>query len=105
MGATDPAWNVQTPDFGREVNGAIEYPRRLSPTAALARIVHFSAPGRPWLYMDNHPFKPAYLSYLAQTPWRDERPSDRYPHNMIIKALRRRAPILLPIYLYLRRYI
>lgn len=100
-----PAWNVQTQQFGRFVDGRLEYLRPLPSIAATAQIVHFNEPGRPWLYMDNHPFKSDYLSYKARTPWRHERPADYYPHNIVIKLLRTHAPILLPVYLWLRRYV
>ncbi len=101
----DPVWNVQTQHLGRLTNDGLEYLRPLPAIAEAARIVHFNEPGRPWRYMDTHPFKSDYLSYKARTPWRDERPTDRYPHNMVVKMLRRHAPILLPAYLWLRRYV
>jgi lipopolysaccharide biosynthesis glycosyltransferase len=101
----DPAWNVLTGTISRWIDGHLDYANPLPPHAAAARIVHFNAPGRPWLYMDEHPFKPTYLAYRARTPWHDVRPPDRYPHNIIIKTLKRHAPALLPVYRLIRRYI
>ncbi len=101
----DSVWNLLTLALSRIVDGEVHYLNPVPPIAVQARIVHFNAPGRPWLYMDEHPFKPDYLAYKARTPWRDEHPIDRYPHNIITKALRRRAPSLLPIYQLIRKYV
>ncbi len=101
----DAIWNVQTFLLAEMVDGEVRYFQPRPALASHARIVHFNAPGRPWLYMDEHPFKREYLSYKARTPWRAERPADRYPHNIVIKTLRRHAPVLLPAYHMLRRYI
>jgi lipopolysaccharide biosynthesis glycosyltransferase len=101
----DPAWNVQTAALGRISDGAVEYFRPRPPIAADARIVHFNAPGRPWLYMDDHPFKSDYLAYRQRTPWRGQPPPDRYPHNVILKTLRRHAPALMPLYRRIREYV
>jgi lipopolysaccharide biosynthesis glycosyltransferase len=101
----DPIWNLQTGSLARIEMGEAIYLRPLPPVAAAAQIVHFNAPGRPWLYMDEHPFKPIYQAYKERTPWSDERPIDYYTHNIIVKTLRSRAPILLPIYNKIRTYI
>ena len=101
----DSVWNLQARMLGEVADGEIRYYNPLPPVAADARILHFNAPGRPWHYMNDHPFKPHYLSYKARTPWRGEQPVDRYPHNIIIKTLRRHAPVLLPVYLSIRRYV
>lgn len=98
-------WNVQTPSFGRVLDGEFQFYRKVPPWTKAARIIHFTAPGKPWLYMCEHPFKQEYLAYREQTPWRTQLPSDRYPHNMIRKGLRRYAPALLPAYTALRRYV
>jgi lipopolysaccharide biosynthesis glycosyltransferase len=101
----DPAWNLQTSALSRVVKGEIQYFNPIPSSATDARIVHFNAPGRPWLYMDDHPFKPDYLAYKARTPWRGERPVDRHARNIIIKTLRRHAPTLLSIYRSIRKYV
>jgi lipopolysaccharide biosynthesis glycosyltransferase len=101
----NPIWNLQALTLGEIVDGEIRYYDPLPLIVADACILHFNAPGRPWLYMDDHPFKPHYLSYKARTSWRGEQPVDRYPHNIIIKTLRQHAPILLPVYHSVRKYI
>lgn len=98
-------WNVQTGFIGRTVNEHFFYPRGLREYLRGARIIHFNAPGRPWLYMDEHPFKSEYHALKARTPWSSQTCPDRYPHNIVIKHLRRWAPVLLPVYLYIRKYI
>jgi lipopolysaccharide biosynthesis glycosyltransferase len=108
----DDSWNVQTADCGRMVDGEFRFYRKPPPPAGAGGILHFTAaPGspsaavaKPWLYMCEHPFKGEYLSYVRRTPWR-ERPADRYPHNVILKSLRRYAPALLPVYLGMRRFV
>ena len=101
----DPVWNLQALMLGEVVDGEMRYYDPLPPIVAGARILHFNAPGRPWHYMNDHPFKSHYLSYKAHTPWRGEQPVDRYPHNIIIKTLRQYAPALLPVYRSIRRYV
>jgi lipopolysaccharide biosynthesis glycosyltransferase len=101
----DPTWNLLTSALSRIVKGEIQYFNPIPQSAAGARIVHFNSPGRPWLYMDDHPFKPDYLAYKARTPWGGERPVDRYPRNIIKKAVRRHASALLPIYRSIRKYV
>ena len=103
--ALDPKWNLQTGVLSRTINGWPKYFRPPPPVAETSRIVHFNSPGRPWLYVDDHPFKPDYLAYKARTAWREEGFADRYPHNMIIKFLLRHAPPLLPLYRSLRKVV
>jgi lipopolysaccharide biosynthesis glycosyltransferase len=42
-------------------------------------IVHFTGSGscKPWHYQCNHPFRQDYYTYLAQTPWRNARPTGK----------------------------
>ena len=101
----DDVWNAQIRAFADLTGKGVRYFHPVPAAGQAARVVHFNCPGRPWMYMDEHPFKPAYLRYQAQTPWRGERPADRYPHNIIIKTLRRHAPPLLPVYNFLRKYV
>jgi lipopolysaccharide biosynthesis glycosyltransferase len=83
----DPKWNAQFGHFSNEQRGQVGYISPVPPIGAGAWIVHFNTPGRPWLYLDRHPFKPEYSSYLARTPWAEARPPDRHPVNMVLKAL------------------
>lgn len=57
-----------------------------------ARLVHFNSRHKPWVYMDNHPKQRDYMRYLAQTDWRDWRPPDKTPVNMVRKQLIRLLP-------------
>jgi lipopolysaccharide biosynthesis glycosyltransferase len=98
-------WNVQTPSFGCIIDSELQYFRPTPPGALGGSIIHFTSPGKPWLYMSEHPFTETYRGYLAQTPWRDYHPPDRYPHNIIRRTLQRRAPWMLPVYMALRRYV
>jgi lipopolysaccharide biosynthesis glycosyltransferase len=98
-------WNLQAFMLGDLKRGYFSYPRHLRKNTEGARIVHFNDPGRPWLYLDEHPFKPDYLAYRARTPWARDPLSGRYPHNIILKALRRNAPFLLPAYMQLRKHM
>ena len=98
-------WNMQSRQFGRQIDKDFEYFRPIPTSALAARIVHFNWPARPWLYMSEHPFRDEYLGYLRRTPWRNQPPPDRYPHNVIRQHLRRYAPPLLPLYMALRRHI
>ncbi len=99
------AWNLQAFMLGDLKRGYFSYPRSLRKNAEGVKIIHFNAPGRPWHYLDEHPFKDQYLAYRAKTPWAHDPLVDEYPHNMVVKALRRHAPSLLPAYLQLRKFI
>ena len=98
-------WNVQSSMLGRFRNGLFIYPRHLQSNARGARIIHFSGAGRPWHYLDEHPFKQQYQDFKSRTPWAGDPFPDRFPHFIAIKILRRWAPFLLPAYLQLRKYV
>jgi lipopolysaccharide biosynthesis glycosyltransferase len=97
-------WNLQAQALCDVEDGdRALYFRPPPPALARARIIHFNAPCRPWLYMDEHPLKGEYLAYRARTEWRDWTPPDRYRGNIVLKMLRRHAPLLVPAFLWLRR--
>ena len=60
-----------------------------------AKIIHFSGPLKPWLYLTNHPMKWLYWEYLRETEWHDYYPPDRSGLNVLKKVIERRAPALL----------
>jgi len=102
----DARWNAQFGHFSDEWKGGRGYLRPLSAVAAEAWIVHFNGPGKPWQYMDSHPFKPEYLAYKARTPWREETPRDRNILNMMLKPFRPYASRRVrEIYWRVREYI
>ena len=98
-------WNLQVFTLSESKHGHFTYPKHLRRNADGVRVVHFNSPGRPWTYMDEHPFKGDYLAFRARTPWREMRPADRFPHNMIVKTLLLYAPVLVPAYKRLRAYV
>ena len=98
-------WNLQVFMLSETKHGYFTYPKHLRHNAEGVKVVHFNSPGRPWTYMDEHPFKRDYLAFRARTPWRGERPTDRFPHHVIVKTLLRYAPALIPAYKRLRTYI
>src|SRR5580658_1357742 len=96
----DETWNLQSARLGQWADGDFQFHQPVPPPAAAARIVHFNAPARPWLYLMDHPFKREYQDLLARTPWRNQRPPDFSPRNVIRRYLRRHFPAA---YLALRR--
>ena len=98
-------WNIQANMLGDWKRGYFRYRKYLRNNIEGARIVHFNDPGRPWQYLDEHPLKAQYLAFRSRTPWADVPLVGHCPHNIIVKALRRGAPFLLPVYMQLRKYV
>jgi lipopolysaccharide biosynthesis glycosyltransferase len=80
----DYIWNAITPFF-RAINYLSLPKEEIARVARNARIVHFNGPSKPWQYLCRHPFKKEYLGHLAQTEWRDFRPSDYNTLNLCKK--------------------
>lgn len=51
-------------------------------------IVHYTTSVKPWLYTLEPHYKRLYYEYLALTPWRDFRPSDRTRRAVFTRLLR-----------------
>lgn len=46
-------------------------------------VVHFAGTSKPWLYLNNHPYKKEYWQYLKLSPFKDYRYSDFSLKNFI----------------------
>jgi lipopolysaccharide biosynthesis glycosyltransferase len=103
--ALDSVWNFQTLLVAQNCHGLLRFARVDRRALDRARIIHFSGPSKPWHYLNDHPLKSEYLKYRNLTAWPLVRFDDYYPHNILRKFLLRHAPILLPLYVNLRRYI
>jgi lipopolysaccharide biosynthesis glycosyltransferase len=85
-----PKWNCQAsffqPNYQRdrllahEVQEAMREPH----------VLHFNSPTKPWHFMNTHPLKSEYFTYLSASEWRGYTPPDFTLHNCLIK-LRRSA--------------
>lgn len=51
------------------------------------KIVHFNGKARPWIYGCNHPYRNKYLSYLSQTPWKNNKVTGRSLIKVIKRAI------------------
>jgi lipopolysaccharide biosynthesis glycosyltransferase len=60
-----------------------------------AKIIHFTGPLKPWLYLTDHPMKWLYWEYLRETEWNDYYPPDRNGFNVLKKVIEKRSPALL----------
>jgi lipopolysaccharide biosynthesis glycosyltransferase len=101
----EPKWNLMTPRLGQLIDEKWHFNRDAARIGDKAVILHFAGVTKPSFYMCEHPMRHEYVAYRKQTVWGRSPPRDYYPHNVIIKFLRGHAPILLPLYLQLRRYI
>ena len=101
----DPAWNVMRANLEEESAGRRRYVIDASRRAKKARIVHFNSTPKPSFYMCHHSARHEYNAYRRKTVWGRKSPSDYYSHNVIIKFLENKFPILLPFYVKSRRYI
>lgn len=82
----DYKWNVINPFFRPSYDMGMSDAERRK-VCAEAVIIHFNGGAKPWVYLDNHPRQRDYFASLAQTDWRDYRPSDRTPVNICRKML------------------
>jgi lipopolysaccharide biosynthesis glycosyltransferase len=57
--------------------------------ARAAAIVHFTTGAKPWHYRCRHPLVDLYWAHLRPTAWRDYRPPDRTPLNVMRRELSR----------------
>jgi lipopolysaccharide biosynthesis glycosyltransferase len=57
-----------------------------------ARVIHFNGDSKPWSYFSRHPRRAEYWKYLRMTDWRDFRPADYTPANVVRKAASRVIP-------------
>ena len=103
--ALSPRWNLQCHALGEYVDKRFTYFIPIPRTLLQARIVHFNAPGRPWLYEDEHPCKPRYLALQAKTPWASVPQAGQYRSAVVRKALAHHAPALLPAFRFLTERI
>jgi lipopolysaccharide biosynthesis glycosyltransferase len=82
-------WNVNHAVFAASARqlGCSEAERRRLLSAP--GIVHFTSGSKPWFFMNDHPFKRAYLRALRQTPYRSYRYPDVTARNVGWKIARR----------------
>lgn len=87
--ALHPRWNCQNSIFyfsgANDVFGASAVAEARSHPA----IVHFEGPelAKPWHYLSKHPYRSAYLSHRAHTPWPDVRVEGKTLGNRLLRPL------------------
>jgi lipopolysaccharide biosynthesis glycosyltransferase len=83
----DARWNFQSgmlawdDDFGCTADSVR--------AARAAAIIHFTTGAKPWHYRCRHPLAELYWLHLRHTAWRDYRPPDRTPLNVVRRELSR----------------
>ena len=50
--------------------------------------IHYSTPLKPWHYLSFHPYTKKYYQYLALTPWKNYRPTDKSLVRLVRKIIR-----------------
>ncbi len=48
-------------------------------------IVHYAGSGKPWFYLNRHPYKAEYLAVQSRSPFRELKPVDYTPLNVLKK--------------------
>ena len=103
--ALAPRWNAQNSFwFWNELATEVLGPAALSEAVRDPAIIHFEGPaiGKPWHYLNPHPYRERYLAALADTPWAGEPLIDR---TMATRLIRRLPPTRqIPAYLKLESY-
>jgi lipopolysaccharide biosynthesis glycosyltransferase len=79
-------WNMISP-FYFPFHDLQLSPAELDQARRDARIIHFNGDSKPWSYFSRHPRRAEYWKYLRMTDWRDFRPVDLTPANVVRKAL------------------
>jgi lipopolysaccharide biosynthesis glycosyltransferase len=75
-----PCWNAQEAFFRNHTSDELGLTtQEHKEIQSNPSIVHFTGSGscKPWHYQCEHPFRQDYYNYLAQTPWRNSRPTGR----------------------------
>lgn len=87
----DYKWNAINPFFRptHDLGLSKQVIRRIR---SEARIIHYNGKSKPWIYLDNHPRQRDYFVNMAETAWRDWRPSDRTLVNVCVKHAKPSAP-------------
>jgi lipopolysaccharide biosynthesis glycosyltransferase len=84
-------WNVISPFYFLSHDLKLT-PAKLDAIRGDARIIHFNGASKPWSYFSRHPRREEYWKYLRMTDWRDFRPADYTPANVVRKAASRVIP-------------
>lgn len=87
----DPVWNVITPYVARYDDFPVPK-QRCREIVKKARVIHFNGRGKPWHYVNTHPWKEAYWRYLKMTPWKGVEPEGRSFFGAIKKNYNRLMP-------------
>ncbi|MDP9096587.1 MAG: glycosyltransferase family 8 protein [Pseudomonadota bacterium] len=87
----DYKWNAINPFFRPHDPLGISEAERLR-VCEEAVIIHFNGGSKPSVYLDNHPRQQAYFDNLRRTDWREFRPLDQTPLNMLQKMARPAVP-------------
>jgi lipopolysaccharide biosynthesis glycosyltransferase len=96
-------WNLQTNMIALPREALMHcYSREAKRLARAAKIVHFAGRSKPWYYMNNHPLKREYLTYLSRTEWKSYKFPDYSLRNFIRKNVYRFAPFMLRTHLMMR---
>lgn len=67
-------WNQQTNFFEINIQNS-NRKNELVEAINNPSIIHYTGFHKPWEYIDNHPFKNEYYTYLSLTPWKDYKPT------------------------------
>jgi lipopolysaccharide biosynthesis glycosyltransferase len=84
-------WNMISPFYFLSHDLKLT-PAELDEARRQARIIHFNGDSKPWSYFSRHPRRAEYWKYLRLTDWRDFRPADHTPVNVVRKAASRVIP-------------
>ena len=83
-----PKYNMQGALFMDEFKSFRGNPTELQEAIRNPVIIHYSTPQKPWHYLSFHPYTKEYYKYLAFTPWKNYRPSDKNWVRVVRKAVR-----------------
>jgi lipopolysaccharide biosynthesis glycosyltransferase len=84
-------WNMISPFYFLSHDLQMTQPE-LDAARRDAKIIHFNGDSKPWSYFSRHPRREEYWKYLRLTDWRDFRPVDYTPANVVRKAASRVIP-------------
>ena len=87
-----PKWNQQVSWFSRTSDSVPWTSDIFLEALRDPAIVHYAAWSKPWHYMNAHPFKRDYYTYLDKTEWKNFIPEGKTFKNRIKKGVKAILP-------------
>lgn len=86
----DIKWNLVSTYFNQYEKFQDSEKLKIRTALDTPKIIHFTTGSKPWLYLNEHPYKRKFYSYLRNTPFRNEKEKNKNLKT-ILKKFRKRV--------------